>query len=369
MLVVADSDRIKPMTRTTGTLGAALVLLASLFAPFAQAGTAYTYDALGRVISVRQDDGKQTVYVYDAAGNRVQTIVSGNTLNRAPIAAPDGVTLFENQSTITLDPTLNDTDPDGTPLALYSVAAGSLGTTTKSGNTLTYTSSYKRNGQEPILYTVTDGQGMSASGQVTVTLANQNPTAVNDNIQSPINFGRVFDPTRNDTDPGGDRLVVTAVSVPAHGTATVSAASGGVIYVPVANYAGPDAFTYSISDGDGGTAVANVSMSVTATPPPPPVANADTVVLQGAVAIGDPASIVFDPRINDTDPLGEWLRIIAVTQPLGGSAEIVSNGTQIRITTLGNSTVSALVGSMSYTISDGLGRQTVGTIASSVQWH
>src|SRR5262249_7300039 len=53
----------------------------------------------------------------------------------------------------------------------------------------------------------------------------------------------------NDTDADpGDVLHVAAVTAPAHGSAVLNA-DGSVTYTPAAAYSGPDAFTYTVSDG------------------------------------------------------------------------------------------------------------------------
>jgi YD repeat-containing protein len=351
----------------SGLLSVAVLMV--LLAPMATSGTTYAYDSLGRVISVRQDDGKQTVYVYDAAGNRRQTIVSGTTLNRVPVAVPDAATLFENQASLTLDPTLNDFDPDGTSLTLFSVADGSVGAATSAGNSLTYTSTRHRNGIDTLTYTITDGQGMSASGRVQVTLANLPPVAVSDTVQSPSGLGRTFDPTINDTDPGNDALKIISVTPPAHGTAQLTYDSSGIMYLPVAGYTGADSLSYVVSDGDGGTAVGAVSIDVVSSAPPPPTATQDAVTLQGAAGSANGASVVFDPRLNDVNPMGQWLRIVAVSQPIGGLVEIIDNGTRLRITSTGTTVAEGNVGPFVYTVQDGIGRQASATISSTINWN
>ena len=304
----------------------------------------------------------------DAAGNRTQTNVATITTNRAPVAAPDAVTIFEDQSAVTVDPRANDSDPDANPVTMFSVSNGNYGTASWNGNVLTYASSRKRNGTDSVLYTVSDGQGMTATGEVMVTLANLNPVAVNDTIDLPVNSIKVLAPTSNDSDPGGDELKITSVSAPSHGTTFLLSAEGLVNYTPIANYTGPDTFTYSISDGDGGTALATVDVTVTATPPVPPVAVADSALLQGVVGTGDPATVVFDPRLNDLDAFGGVLRVVSVTQPPGGVAEIIDAGTRIRITSISMS-VDAVVGGFSYTIADSIGRQSTANVTSTIQWN
>ena len=48
------------------SLATALTLSAT-----ALAATQYQYDALGRLVRVRYDNGKEIAYTYDAAGNRL----------------------------------------------------------------------------------------------------------------------------------------------------------------------------------------------------------------------------------------------------------------------------------------------------------
>ena len=72
------------------------------------------------------------------------------------------------------------------------------------------------------------------------------------------------DPLTNDRDVDGNTLIITAVSDPPNGTATMVSGGSNVNYTPDSNYNGPDSFTYTISDGNGGTDTATVSISVTA---------------------------------------------------------------------------------------------------------
>jgi DNA-binding beta-propeller fold protein YncE len=51
------------------------------------------------------------------------------------------------------------------------------------------------------------------------------------------------------SDPNGDRIALTVVRKPLHGTIGVAKATGAVLYRPAAGYSGPDSFTYTASDG------------------------------------------------------------------------------------------------------------------------
>lgn len=92
---------------------------------------------------------------------------------------------------------------------------------------------------------------------------NRPPVAVNDAARTAPGQAVAVAVLANDSDPDGDALSVTAVSKPAHGTATI--ANGAVTYTPAAGYTGPDSFTYTVADGRGGTATGTVTLTV-ATP-------------------------------------------------------------------------------------------------------
>ena len=54
-----------------------VILLALTAVPSHASGITYTYDALGRVITLTYDNGTQITYAYDAAGNRTSQVVGG----------------------------------------------------------------------------------------------------------------------------------------------------------------------------------------------------------------------------------------------------------------------------------------------------
>ncbi len=90
------------------------------------------------------------------------------------------------------------------------------------------------------------------------------PTAVDDAAVA-LAGATVIDVLANDSDADADPLQITAVSVPAHGTATAVATVDGprVTYELDPAYAGTsDSFTYTIDDGQGGTDTATVSLTI-----------------------------------------------------------------------------------------------------------
>jgi VCBS repeat-containing protein len=123
----------------------------------------------------------------------------------------------------------------------------------------------------------------------------------------------------NDSDLDGDTLVVSGVSLPAHGTATANA-DGTITYTPAADYNGPDSFTYTIADQHGGVATGQVNVSIgPANDPPAPGNDAATTAEDTAVTIAILA--------NDSDVDGDSIAVIGVGAAAHGSATLNPDGT------------------------------------------
>ncbi|HWT14552.1 MAG TPA: Ig-like domain-containing protein [Patescibacteria group bacterium] len=180
---------------------------------------------------------------------------------------------------------------------------------------------------------------------------NRQPIAVNDAVAVPRGQSANIAVLANDSDPDGNPLTVTAVTQPAHGTASFSA--GGVSYTPAAGYVGSDSFTYTISDGADGTATATVNISVVDRAP---IANADSA----STRIETPVTI--DVLGNDSDPDGDAISVTAVGTPAHGMAAI-SGGAVVYTPAAG------FVGSdsFSYTLTDANGSTATGTVTVSVE--
>ena len=91
--------------------------------------------------------------------------------NRSPIANNDTATTAEN-TPVTINVLANDSDPAGNPLTLVSVSQGTNGVVTTNANgTVTYSPATDFSGGNHFTYTISDGQGGSATGMVSVTVA------------------------------------------------------------------------------------------------------------------------------------------------------------------------------------------------------
>jgi hypothetical protein len=196
--------------------------------------------------------------------------------------------------------------------------------------------------------------------QVVVTAAtggaNGAPDAIDDTGDAISNIPLVIDVLANDTDPDGNALTVVAVTPAAHGT--VSFAGGlSVTYTANAGYFGPDAFTYSVSDGNGGFDTANVFVSVNLGDNGAPTASPDSAITTFGVPV------TLNVLTNDSDPNGDPLAVTGVSQPgVGGTA--AHDGVTVTFTPAAGFSGDA---SFTYTVSDGRGGSAIGLVTVTVR--
>jgi VCBS repeat-containing protein len=172
---------------------------------------------------------------------------------------------------------------------------------------------------------VTDSKGgVSAPDTVNVIVQNHAPVAVNDaystieDTQLVINAPGVL---TNDSDADGDPLTAVLVSDVTHGTLTLSP-NGSFTYMPDANYAGADSFTYRASDGMDTSNLATVSITIT------PVNDAPVAVNDSYSTAENTTLEVNAPGVlgNDTDVDGDTLTAVWAEDPTHGDLTLNANG-------------------------------------------
>ena len=290
--------------------------------------------------------------ISDDHGHSASAKINFTIYTHIPIANTDNVSVIENQ-TITFNPLLNDTDPDGDSLRVTGVYGGDHGTISYTSNSVTYTPDHGYYGPDNFGYLVKDNHGGSfetqTSGSVNVTIIRANRAPVAHDWAATLEQGSsiAIDPTGNDTDiDANDILTITHIGSAAHGS--VSRTGNTVHYTPNANYAGSDFVNYTISDGHGHTASAKINFTITSHPP---VAHNDSISLI------ENQSKTFNPLPNDTDPDGDPIHVTSITQPSHGSA--TRSGNNITYTPNSNWYGSD---SMTYKIYDNHGRHSTATI-------
>lgn len=327
-----------------------------------QQAVTYTYDQLGRVITVTNPDGKQIVYRYDAAGNRTQQVVSATTGNRPPVAVDDAKIATEG-TPYTFDPRTNDSDPDANPIVVSHVSSGEFGTATvgAGGTSITYTPTSGLVAGDAIAYSISDGT-LSSSATIAFTMANAPPVPVADSISVPraSATGITFDPRVNDTDPGLDPITVTAKTNGTKGTVTLGAGGTSLTYKPTPPLYGTDTFTYTITDDAGASATGTVNVTIQFVNTAPTARND----LVNKTVTNAAFSVAVDPRPNDTDPESDALTITGKTNGAFGTVTILNSGTLLQYLRTSNypPVNGFATDSFSYTISDGFGGTSTATV-------
>ena len=275
-------------------------------------------------------------FTYTINGGDSATVrMTVTCVNDAPVAVDDAKTVIEDTPLTfpSSDLTSNDTDADVDVLTVTAVSGSVGGTVQLSAGDITFTPALNlcTPSAASFDYTVSDGNGGTDTGHVTVTVAcvDDPPVAVDDDRtvtedSGPTTFGTLLD---NDSDVEGDPISITAATQPGHGSTTFTAS--GVTYTPADDYCGPDVFVYTINGGD----VANVSVTVTCVNDAP-VVDLDTTsggsgstvtFLETDPHTGNGVLIAPDAGITDVDDSSiEGATITLTSRPDGNANESLS---------------------------------------------
>jgi hypothetical protein len=255
------------------------------------------------------------------ADSNVATVsITVTAVNDAPVAAAQSPTTAEDTATAI---TLSATDVESSPLT-YSVVAGpSHGALSGTAPNLTYTPVADYNGPDSFTFKANDGTADSnvATVSITVTPVQDAPVAADQSPTTAEDTAKAITLSATDVDLL-DTLTYSVVAGPSHGA--LSGTIPNLTYTPVADYNGPDSFTFKVNDGTVDSNTATVSITVTAVNDAPRITlpNADVTVATGAEADsfnqtvtasdieGDPMTYAWDYSI---DGGGSWIAIAGQT--------------------------------------------------------
>nr|WP_290222797.1 tandem-95 repeat protein [Trichocoleus desertorum] len=262
-----------------------------------------------------------TYTIRDAAGATATATVSVgvNSINDAPIARNDTLSLNEDAAVTPINILANDTDADGDTLTVISFTETTKGALTFNNGAFSYQPNANANGTDSFTYIIDDGQGGSASATVNIVIRSLNdaPLAVNDELTLDEDTTGSINVIANDTDGDGDPITLFSFSQAARGV--VRNNNGTITYTPNANTNGTDSFTYSITDGRGGTSTGTVNVTIT------PLNDAPLAV-NDSVTTNEDTPATFNVFTNDTDVDGDSLIVINFTDPGKGSVTSTGNG-------------------------------------------
>ncbi|MES2629649.1 MAG: Ig-like domain-containing protein, partial [Bacteroidota bacterium] len=257
-------------------------------------------------------------------------------VNDKPVATNRSYTTDED---VTLTVPVNGvlagvTDVDGDPLTASVFSGPSHGTLTLNANgSFTYIPAADYNGVDQFVYRACDNGSPSLcdTARVTITInpVNDAPVAVTDNYTvAEDNVLTVSAPgvLGNDTDKENDVLTATLVSGPLHGTLSLNA-NGRFVYTPVANYNGPDQFTYRACDPGNLCSNAVVNINVTAVNDAPTAGNDSySVAEDNTLTVAAPGVLA-----NDADVDGDPLTVTLLANVTHGTLTLNSNGSFVYV--------------------------------------
>jgi hypothetical protein len=210
----------------------------------------------------------------NGAGAAAAVTVTVTESDLPPFALPDSVATTTDMP-VRISPLVNDGDPDGDPLRFVALTMPEHGAVAVNDDgTLTYTPASGFNGSDSFTYTIADGRGGTATGEIRVEVSRPNrlPTAGTVTATTAAATAITVAPLGKAADPDGDPIRLAALTLPSHGKITVNA-NNSVTYMPAAAFSGVDEFTYSVDDGHGGEATGLIQITVQPPPSAPLFAN------------------------------------------------------------------------------------------------
>ncbi|HGS5129722.1 TPA: tandem-95 repeat protein [Vibrio parahaemolyticus] len=257
------------------------------------------------------DDDTEVSFTFDIIDDE-DLVVSGSAnldilpINDAPNAENDVITT-EEDTAVTIDVLVNDSDVEGDALSIQSASVPSeQGSVDIVDGKLVFTPAENFNGEATITYIVTDGDLTDeAKVTVTVTPVNDSPVAVDDTVSTQEDTAVTIDVLTNDTDVDGDKLSIESASVPKE-QGTVEVVDGKLVFTPAENFNGDAEITYTVTDGEL-TDEAKVTVTVN------PVNDAPTIKVDAVESITEDAvntdTVVATLTVRDTDTPEDQLTV------------------------------------------------------------
>jgi DNA/RNA endonuclease G (NUC1) len=196
-----------------------------------------------------------TYRVSDGSRHSNTATVSINVfpVNDAPVATDDSATTDED-TPVTINVLGNDTDVENDALAVTAVGVASNGSAAIENGQVIFTPAADYHGPASFTYTVSDGNGGTATGSVSVTVNPVNDAPVLSNVPASATIDELspytFTATASDVDVPAQSLVFSLADAPTG--ATIDPATGQFIWTPTEAQGGagsPFTFRVRLSDG------------------------------------------------------------------------------------------------------------------------
>ncbi|TPA34331.1 tandem-95 repeat protein, partial [Vibrio parahaemolyticus] len=280
------------------------------------------------------DDDTEVSFTFDIIDDE-DLVVSGSAnldilpINDAPNAKNDVITT-EEDTAVTIDVLVNDSDVEGDVLSIQSASVPSeQGSVDIVDGKLVFTPAENFNGEATITYIVTDGDLTDeAKVTVTVTPVNDSPVAVDDTVSTQEDTVVTIDVLPNDSDVDGDKLSIQSASVP-EAQGKVEIVEGKLVFTPAENFNGDAEVTYTVTDGQL-TDEAKVTVTVN------PVNDAPIIKVDAVESITEDAvntdTVVATLTVRDTDTPEDRL---TVSLENNSNGYFVLVGNEVKLTQAG----------------------------------
>ncbi|MGG4412125.1 Ig-like domain-containing protein [Niallia taxi] len=275
-----------------------------------------------------KDYNGQDSFTYKATDGKlesaVQTVeIEVKAVNDTPTAKDSSLNVTEDEAASGV---VQASDADKDKLTFAIAENGQKGkavlTDAETGN-FTYTPDKNANGEDKVVFTVTDGQGepVKATVSISIKAVNDAPTAASDSFTTKedekLTIGSEKSILANDEDVDNDNLQAILVKGPANGLLVLNA-DGTFTYTPDKDYSGKDSFTYKATDGKLESAEQTVELEVKAVNDTP-TADASSIELEEDGS--------FNGKLTGSDPEGDSLIFSLVENGSKGTAVITNEQT------------------------------------------
>jgi Bacterial Ig domain len=188
-----------------------------------------------------------------------QTAIVGLTPASGPTAVSQSVVTNQGSA---VNITLTATSPQNLPLTYTVLTAPAHGQLSGAAPNLIYTPAAGYSGSDSFTFKANDGASDSNVATVSITIRAPNQPPVANDATVIVQTGTTARITLSASDPNGDPLTYTVLTLPAHGQ--LSGTPPNLSYTPNASYVGSDSFTFKANDGTSDSNTAHINITVTA---------------------------------------------------------------------------------------------------------